>query len=202
MLVLGLTGPSGSGKGVVCSFFAAENIPCLDTDAVYHALIEKPSACVEELKEHFGETILTADGGVNRKKLAEAVFGDKEEKKERLLLLNRITHRYVLDACRHWLRLQEKAGKKAAVIDAPLLYESGFDKECDFVVAVLASRQTRLARIILRDGLTGHEAQTRLEAQPKDAFYITKADFVIHNDGELAQTKQAVLNILHRLPMG
>ena len=202
MLVLGLTGPSGSGKGVACSFFTAENVPCLDTDAVYHELIAKPSACTEELKEHFGETILTAQGGVDRKKLAAAVFGNTEEKREKLLLLNRITHRYVLDTCRHWLRAQEKAGKQAAVIDAPLLYESGFDKECDFVVAVLASRQARLARIILRDGLTGPEAEKRLDAQPKDAFYLAKADFVIRNDGNPSTVKQAVLNILHRLPIG
>ena len=199
MLVLGLTGPSGVGKGLVGRFLAAESIPSLDTDAVYHELISRSSPCTEELKEHFGEIILTESGAVDRKKLASLVFGEAPENKQRLLLLNRITHRYVLEACRHWLKKQEKEGNRAAVIDAPLLYESGFDKECDFVIAVLAPRQTRLARIMLRDGISGDAAERRISSQPGDDFYVQKADFVIRNDGEPQAVKQAVSNILCQL---
>lgn len=199
MLVIGLTGPSGSGKGVVGRFFEERGIPVLDTDAVYHALIDRPSACTQELKENFGDTILTADGGVDRKKLAALVFGESNGQKERLLLLNRITHRYVLDTCRHWLKAKKEEGKRGAVIDAPLLYESGFDKECDRVIAVLASRESRLARIMLRDGLTVTDAERRLASQPMDDFYTDKADFIIQNDGTPQAAKQAVINILRQL---
>ncbi len=201
MLVIGLTGPSGSGKGLVARFLAKESIPSLDTDAVYHELISRPSACTEELKEHFGDTILEESGGVDRQRLASLVFGDETEKKESLLLLNRITHRYVLEACRHWLSTQEKEGKRAAVIDAPLLYESGFDRECDLVIAVIASRQTRLARIMLRDGLTSEAAERRLSSQPRDEFYTEKADFVIRNDDEPQAVGRAVCNIVRQLPI-
>ena len=199
MLVLGLTGPTGSGKGVVGRILAAENIPCLDTDAVYHELISAPSACTEELKAHFGETIVTACGAIDRKKLADIVFGDTQAREERLSLLNRITHHYVLDTCRHWLRLQEREGKRAAVIDAPLLFESGFHEECDYVIAVLAQRQTRLARILLRDGITEEAAERRIAAQPNDAFYTEKADFIIQNNGEIKAVEQDVLQVLRQL---
>ena len=199
MLVLGLTGPSGSGKGLVSRFFAAENVPCLDTDAVYHELIAHPSACTEELKRYFGETIVTETGGIDRKKLADIVFASTEGRSERLSLLNRVTHRYVLDTCRHWLREKEREGKRAAVIDAPLLFESDFHRECDYVVAVLAPRETRLARILLRDGITPEAAERRIAAQPTDDFYVGKADFVIKNDGDIPAVEQAVLHILRHL---
>ena len=199
MLVIGLTGPSGSGKGAVGDVFFRQGIPVLDTDAVYHALIDHPTACTEELKRAFGDTIITCEGCVDRKRLADKVFDPADSKNEKLLLLNKITHRYVLDACRHWLEEQKRTGKRAAVIDAPLLYESGFDKECDAVVAVLASRQMRLARIILRDNLSQEEAERRLSSQKADAFYEERADFIIRNDGDLSLLKTATLSVLDHL---
>ena len=201
MLVLGLTGPSGSGKGIVGRFFEEQGIPVLDTDAVYHALIAKPSACTEELKAVFGDTIITSEGGVNRKRLAELVFDPTDTENEKLSHLNRITHRYVLDACRLWLKEQAENKKRAAVIDAPLLYESGFDKECDRVIALVASRQVRLARIILRDGLTAEEGERRLSSQKTDGFYTERADFVIRNEGDVRELKEAVLTVIDRLPI-
>ena len=86
MLVLGLTGPSGSGKGAVGCFFAETGIPVLDTDTVYHALIDHSTSCTEELKNAFGDTILTKEGGIDRKRLASLVFDPADEKKEKLLL--------------------------------------------------------------------------------------------------------------------
>ena len=201
MLVLGLTGPSGSGKGAVGCFFAETGIPVLDTDTVYHALIDHPTSCTEELKNAFGDTILTKEGGIDRKRLASLVFDPTDEKKEKLLLLNKITHRYVLDTCRLWLKEQEKKGRRASVIDAPLLYESGFDKECDKVIAVLAPRETRLARIMLRDALTAVAAEARLSSQASDAFYKEKADFLIQNDGSLAHLKEKVFEIVEGLDL-
>jgi dephospho-CoA kinase len=199
MLVLGLTGPSGSGKGVVGKVFSEKGIPVLDTDAVYHALIDRPTSCTEELKNAFGDTILSCNGGVDRRRLAAIVFDPADEKKEKLLLLNKITHRYVLDTCRAWLKEQERKGCRASVIDAPLLCESGFDKECDRVIAVLAPRQTRLARIMLRDSLTVAAAEERLSSQQADAFYEEKADFLLRNDDSLAALKEQACEILRNL---
>ena len=187
MKILGLTGPSGSGKGFLANIFYSFGIPYLDTDAVYHGLVSSPSLCTRELETVFGDFVLNDDGSLNRKKMAAYVFSGDNQQEERLATLNRITHRYVLDEVRVWLNQRAKEGYKAAIIDAPLLYESGFDKQCDFVIAVLAPRKLRLARIIKRDGMDELSALSRLNAQPSDTFYRERADFIIDNDADEAK---------------
>ena len=182
MKVLGLTGPSGAGKGYVCALFADHGIPSIDCDAVYHALLVPPSACVEALAERFGKAILRADGSLDRKALGDRVFADPAE----LAALNAITHRFVLDRVREMLA-ELRAGQTpppAVLVDAPALYESGFDAECDFVVAVLADRKTRASRIMARDHLTAEAAERRLAAQHPDDFYTAPARFTLYNDGD------------------
>lgn len=185
MQIIGLTGGSGSGKGVVSKTFAALGAYCIDTDALYHAIISQPSPCVEELKERFGADILTEEGAVCRPLLAAKVFCGGAEEKVRLASLNDITHRHILAETRRLLRLEAEKGRIAAVVDAPLLFESRFHTECDVTLAVLAPRAVRLTRIIERDGLAASAAEARLAAQPTDDFYQTQADFCIVNDGSL-----------------
>lgn len=199
MKIFGLTGPSGSGKAVVGAAFSARGIPVLDTDAVYHAWIEKPSACTEELSKAFGETVLNADGSINRRALAAIVFADDEKKQERLNTLNRITHRYVLESCDAWLAEQSKSGVCAAVIDAPLLIEAGLHLTVDSVIAVLAPRGVRLARIMKRDGISENAAKARISSQKPDAFYREHADFVFVNDGSLDDADRFVEGIASNL---
>ena len=93
MFIIGITGPSGSGKGVVSEYLAAKGAKIIDADCVYHDLITSPSPCIDELVANFGKGILTDNGAIDRKKLAPLVFG--ESNKEKLLLLNKITHKYV-----------------------------------------------------------------------------------------------------------
>ncbi len=196
MKVLGLTGPSGSGKGFLKKAFDKHKIAYLDTDAVYHTLVSAPSLCTEELKKAFGGFILHADGSLNRKELAAFVFSGDGEQRKRLDRLNGITHRHVLNAARDWLSKKKKEGYKAAVIDAPLLYESAFDKECDFVIAVLAPIPLRLSRITARDGISEAAAMARMNAQPTDDFYTARADFIICNDADEASAVSSLENIL------
>ena len=94
MKIIGLTGPSGAGKGFCYGFFSKYDVPCIDTDDIYHKLLIPPSACVNELVEHFGDIILNDLGEINRKLLAKIVFS--EQSGEKLELLNSITHKYVL----------------------------------------------------------------------------------------------------------
>ena len=184
MLKIGLTGPSGAGKGVVSSLLARYGIPSIDTDAVYHELLVPPSACLDELVARFGDSVLAPDGTLDRRALAAIVFADGHEAE--LEALNSITHRHILDRVRNICREHEATDAPAVLIDAPVLFESGFDRECDKTLAVLADKATRLARIIARDGLTEAAAVQRLSAQPSNDFYISRADAVIHNDGESA----------------
>ena len=93
--VIGLTGPSGAGKGTVCSIFAEYNIPSVDTDAVYHKLLENDKSLTAELTAAFGCNILDANGKADRKKLGAKVFG-QENTPQLLHTLNTITHKYVM----------------------------------------------------------------------------------------------------------
>lgn len=181
MKIIGITGPSGSGKGVCCEYFCSLGIPCIDTDRVYHDLLLPPSKCAQELVARFGKEILRNDETVDRTKLATIVFSDTSGAS--LSDLNAIAHKFVKEKTLALLDEFQQQGKIAAVVDAPLLFEAEFDKFCDFTIAVLADRKTRLERIIKRDALSHEKAEARLAAQKEDAFYIEKADHILYNDG-------------------
>jgi len=198
MLVLGLTGPTGAGKGAVSALFAQlYGVPAIDTDAVYHQLLIPPSVCLNELVTAFGASILNPDGTLNRPALSAIVFSDTTREKQ--TQLNHITHKYVLDRSREMLADYRQAGMHAALVDAPLLYESGFDAECDAVIAVLAPREVRKERIIKRDGLSEERAVARLNMQKPDRFYTDKTDFVVINDGDMDALRRQVERLVQQL---
>ena len=181
--ILGLTGPSGAGKSVVAQRLRdAHGFAWIDTDAVYHDLTNSPSPCLDELRTAFGDGVIK-DGALHRPTLAAIVFapdaGDKLE------LLNRITHKHVLAVTAQRIEDARQNGARSAIIDAPLLFESGADATCTHTLAVIADKQTRLARIMARDNLSQEAAQKRLDAQKPDAYYCEKADFIIENNGDL-----------------
>jgi dephospho-CoA kinase len=188
MIVIGLTGGTGAGKGCVCQKFLQYNINSLDTDWVSREVCSKGTPCLNELVKTFGNTILNDDGTLNRKRLGSIVFSDREK----LNILNSISHRYILDYARNWLDGQKADSKIAAIIDAPLLYESGFDKECDIIIAVISNIETRKQRILTRDNLSTVEANKRLNNQGDDDFYSSRADYVITNNGSLNELELQV----------
>lgn len=194
MKIIGLTGPSGAGKGACGKIFSDHGIAVIDTDAVYHALLVPPSACHEELIKTFGNEILTESGKIDRPKLAHIVFSDKSGRKH--TELNRITHAHVLNQTRDLIEEYRKQGLVATVIDAPLLFESGFDGYCDFSIAILADRLLRFNRILTRDDISEARAMERLNVQPDDDFYIDRADHVILNNTTLSHLKDSLIQIL------
>ena len=181
MLIVGLTGPSGAGKGTVAAVFEKFGIPSIDTDRVYHDLLVPPSPCLDALVARFGEHILNPDGILDRAALAAWVFAEGRENE--LLDLNAITHTFVLDAVRVICAELAQKGCPAVLVDAPLLFESGFDAECDRTLAVLADPDVRLCRIMARDHISLPVAKARLNAQKADAFYSERVDHVLRNDG-------------------
>jgi len=201
MVVIGLTGTTGAGKGMVSAVFTAHGIPCLDTDAVSRTVTAKGMPCLSELTAAFGQGILTEDGSLDRKGLASLVFceEDAEKKAEKLAALNRITHYHIRRTSETWLAAQREAGVRAAVIDAPLLFESGFDALCDKTVAVTAPPDVRLARIMARDNISRDLALHRMASQHDDAFFETHCDEVIANDGSLSELENAVRTVLRRM---
>ena len=195
-LVIGITGPSGAGKGLLSECCARRGVPVIDADRVYHSLLKPPSPCLDELTERFGADILTPQGTLDRAVLAARVFSNSDTAAKDREDLNRISHRFVSEHIEAWLTDRKKAGTPAVVIDAPLLIEAGLDQKCDTVIAVLAGSDTRLARLLSRDQTSRQRLQSRMDAQPDDDFYKQYADVVIQNDGVLSLLQEQADKIL------
>lgn len=182
-MLVGLCGRSGSGKGYVSEIFGRYGIPSIDTDAVYRSLTapsETPSECMKELTERFGACVANPDNSLNRAKMRELVFsGDKEA----LCDLNTITHRHILARTEEIAAELYGQGYGIVLIDAPLLYESGFDGKCRKVIAVTAPEHVVIRRIMRRDGIDKKAAVARLVTQKSVSAIAGRADYVIHNDG-------------------
>ena len=192
MLVIGLTGPSGAGKGSVGAILREYEIPVIDADAVYHSLLIPPSPCLDALCEEFGETILSLDGSLNRRKLGEIVFSSSES----LQKLNEISHRFVMEDIRNRLKKLRAKDIRAAVIDAPQLFEAEADKDCNIIISVLADKRLRLERIMERDGIDTESALRRMDAQKSDAFFRTHSNYIIENNGNLDLLRPQIHRIL------
>ncbi len=201
MKILGLTGPSGAGKGAAAAIFAKYGIPTVDTDAVYHALLAAGGAMTAELTEAFGKDILDAGGRVDRKRLGGVVFG-KENTPALLHILNAITHKYVVKRTRELLAEFRAAGARAAIIDAPQLFEAELEKDCDIVIGVLACRDTRLTRILQRDGITREAALKRMDAQRPDAFFRENCHIILQNDSDTAALEAQIRTFLKNSEIG
>jgi len=199
--VIGLTGGTGAGKGEVSLCFMEEGIQCLDTDRTSRKVCEPGMPCLLELAEYFGSGIIREDGTLDRKGLAELVFGEEDpEKREiKLAALNRITHRHIIDAIHKWLEEREAAGDTVAVVDAPQLFESGFDKHCDYTIGVIADEEVRTRRIISRDKITREAAEKRIRSQKSNQFFIDSCDFTVYNNAGIEALEGQVETILRRI---
>ena len=195
MIVIGLTGPSGAGKTALCN--AALELGCLsiNADEVYHSLLVPPSRCLDDISDFFGADVLNSDGTLNRQKLGKIVFSNKKK----LEKLNSITHGYVKDEFRALIAQMRERQVKAVIVDAPTLFESGFDAECDVNICLLASRDLRQLRITERDGLTKESSAARLDAQKNDEFYISRADHTMYNNGSTDELRESFARLFDRI---
>ena len=185
MQVIGLCGGSGAGKGTVCSIFAELGIPSIDTDKLYHSLISTDSECSRELVLAFGDDVY-ANPGVDRKALRDVVFASPEN----LDLLNKITHKHILASARDLIKNARDA--RAIIIDAPLLFESGFDKECDVKICVIADDDVRIERIIKRDGITHEIAKARIASQISNDRLMEICDYAIENNSDENELRKRI----------
>lgn len=192
MKIVGITGPSGSGKSMLAGALRARGYLTADADEIYHDLLATSLPMQNELVAAFGTDIL-CDGQIDRRALAAKVFRTKSRKP--LLRLNKITHKYVCRACIAQIRAAKEAGAKGILLDAPLLIEARLDRLCDLVVCVTAPTAARIARISARDGISKEDARARIHAQPDDLFYLKKCDYALTNDGDLAKIDEAAREI-------
>lgn len=190
--VVGLTGPTGAGKSCVAECFREKGVPIVDADRVARQVTEPHTDCLSALCEAFGDTILNADGTLNRRELATLAFATPENAER----LNRITHPAIMAAIKQQLEDLADDGHPLAVLDAPLLYEAGADALCDRIIAVTAPAETRLSRIMARDGITREAATRRMSAQPNDEFYTREGVTVLVNNTTCEELKAKARTIV------
>ena len=194
MKIIGLTGGSGAGKSTVCNEFMKYNAAVLDADKSYFELCESCTPMLNKLQSVFIDAFNT-DGTLNRKKLGEIVFNDKEK----LDTLNAITHPYILQTATDFFINADKSGIDLCVYDAPLLFEAGADALCDINIAVLADKDIRIKRIMSRDGISREYASKRIASQHSDEWYREHCDFCIVNNGNIEALHQQVSSIVQTI---
>lgn len=174
MKIVGVTGPSGSGKSTLCKIFESKGAYIIDADAVGHEILKHNEKCKQDLTQAFSDTIIS-QGQIDRRKLAQKAFASKDQTE----LLNFIMYPYILLEISKILFEYRQNNVHLCIIDAAQLFESGLDKFCDEVLAVLAPYETRLKRIMKRDGLTLESAKQRLAAQNNDEFYKRQTPYIL-----------------------
>lgn len=204
VMSVGLCGRSGAGKGYIGKMFAEYDIPSVDTDAVYRQMtscvsdVSQLSPCMLELVRRFGDRILSPDLSLNRPVMRQIVFGETAEHGA-LDDLNRITHRHILIETKRETDRLYKCGYPIVLIDAPVLFESGFDKMCECVICVSAPEDVLVERICKRDSLSTEDARRRLASQKSVHELEERADFVIYNDDTRPVLYERVRQCVKRL---
>jgi dephospho-CoA kinase len=191
MIVLGLTGSAAMGKSATAKMFAEEGVPVFDADAAVHRLYE--GAAVAPVEAAFPG--VTVNGRIDRERLAAKVLNNPEA----LKLLESIVHPLVRSVQNEFRREAEASGAPIAVLDIPLLFETGGDKRTDAVVVVTAPAEVQRARLMERPAMTVEKTDALLARQMPDAEKRKRADFVIDTSRGFDAARADVKKILDQL---
>lgn len=194
MRIIGLTGRSGSGKTTVASIAETMGIPVLDCDRIYDEITSRPTPCLAAIASVFGEDSVR-DGKLCRSVLREKVFSDAES----MTKLNALTARYMGDEVRNRMA---SLSSQVVLLDAPTLFQSGMDSECEFVIGVIAPEEDCVRRIMARDAIPREAACLRLAQQPSAEFYLEKCRFILENTGGIDLLRENTSNLLLNILKG
>jgi dephospho-CoA kinase len=182
--VIGLTGGIASGKSLVSRTLKGLGMTVIDADDVSHELMAKDEAVKQQVVETFGTEVLTAGGTIDRERLGQIVFQDRERRRA----LERIMHPGIV--AQMWQRARES--KADVVLDIPLLIEQGGHEHVDLVVVVYTTRECQIQRLMARDQISREEAIRRIDAQLPLEEKIAYANYVINNSGTEEETVDQV----------
>lgn len=195
MLKIALTGGPGSGKSTVARMFRELGAEVIDADEVAHAVVAQGTTAWEELRREFGPDYFREDGSLDRAKLSRLVFRDTEARQK----LNAIVHPQVTREIAHRLENLGARDVKLVMVEVPLLFEAGLEKNYDLVIVVDAGEEEQMARLTARDGRPAQEAAGIIQAQWPLSAKKAQADFVVNNRNSLEETRGQVKKLWQQL---
>lgn len=196
MLIIGITGGIGSGKGIATEFFRSRGALILDADEIARELSVPGSPLLSQIAEAFGASFLRDDGSLDRRKLADWAFSDPQ----RVARLNALTHPPILaEVQRRLERLRAGDGEESpptvVCVVAPLLLEAGWRGLVDRVLVITAAAEERIRRVMERDGVTEESVRRRMAAQMPPEQQTAQADWVV----DTTEGKEAALRQLEEV---
>jgi len=177
-LKVGITGGIGSGKTFVCELFRKLNVPVYNSDLRAKELMNSNEIIKNALVEIFGKNIYFENGSLNKQLLAEKIFADKEA----LKFVNETVHPQVANDFEKWCLQQNSP---YILKEAAILFESGANKQLDYVITIYVENQVKMKRLALREGFNQKDVENRMKQQISDIEKIQRANFVIVNFGTL-----------------
>jgi dephospho-CoA kinase len=195
MLKVALTGGIATGKSYVLGQFRRRGVPALDADDLAHGVTAAGTEATAAITARFGAEVLAPDGAIDRSKLGPIVFADPAARRD----LEAIVHPAVYRAINAGLRAFELVGHdRFAIVDVPLLYETGAEKDFDRVIVTASLPATQLARLRQR-GMSDEAARQRIAAQWPTDEKVSRADFVVMTDGSFEETDAQIDAIYRKL---
>ncbi|HOJ09972.1 MAG TPA: dephospho-CoA kinase [Clostridiales bacterium] len=199
MKVIGVTGGIGSGKSTVTRILSDLGAEIIDADKIAREITAKGEPALQELVDYFGPGILNDNGELRRTKLAEIVFVDKEK----LDILNSITHKYVVKRLiSHLEKLRYENKTSFTVLDVPIPVKHGFLDIVNEVWVVTADKETRIKRVMERNKISYEEAVNRIQSQKSDEEYLRLANEVIINNGTLEELEGTIARLYVQKKLG
>ncbi len=189
--IVGLTGPTGSGKSTATKVAESLGYFCIDADKISRQVTEKGSPLLPILQKEFGD-ILNNDGSLNRAALASVAFKNEDTVKK----LNSIMLPHILSIIENIIK---SSNCRFILLDAPTLFEAGANALCQKTVGVIADKQIRLDRIMSRDGITKDAAELRINAGKNDNFYAKNCTYILTNNSTADNFKTAAEELFTKL---
>lgn len=193
--VVGLTGGIGTGKSTAAEYLKKKGFAHIDADQIGRDITADGSPMLPVLDSIFGPTgeygvegfdILREDGSLDRKALASIVFTDMNKK----LKLDKVMFKAIIAETKRLVEVYSQDDPVGILIDAPLLFEAGLDKECDLVLLIVADMDVRIHRVCARDGATEQEVRNRINSQMSDEEKISRSHVVVDNSGSLEELEK------------
>src|SRR5919201_202869 len=192
MLRVGLTGGIATGKTYVLDQFRKRGVPCIDSDELAHGVTAAGTEATAAIAERFGQGMLAPDGSVDRTRLGPIVFSDPAARRDLEAIVHPAVYRAIAAGLRGFERLN---AYDLAVVDVPLLFETGHERDFDRVIVTVCPREMQIARLRER-GMSKADARLRLAAQWPTERKVSRADFVIRTDGTFTDTDAQIEQFL------